>query len=225
MNVHTFLMTIALFCSIILNLCLDVTGDVMPLNDMTFEDRGRGTHCDTCKANGVVIGQAPGSGLVNGAAAHNGYPAPSASISKGTPAGIPNGGKPQNMVNGYINHGYTGSSTKAAPPRTFRKQGSMISAVTYPSAAGGACSRDGSRCSSVNGAASLDTVALPTDSGQMAPESTPSAAVMMRRRKKKKRERDKKRWASSSLSLLSINQSVQSTHSLFFPSVRPVSPI
>ncbi|KAG7227671.1 hypothetical protein INR49_029432, partial [Caranx melampygus] len=57
------------------------TGNVMPLNRMTFEDRGKETHCDTCKANGVVIGQAPGTGLVNEAAAHNGYPAPTARIS------------------------------------------------------------------------------------------------------------------------------------------------
>lgn len=150
----------------------------MPLNGMTFEDRGRETHRNTCKANGVVIGQAPGTGLVNGAAAHNGYPSPTARIKKGTPAGIPNGTKPQCMVNGYINHEYKGR---------FRKQGSMISAVTYPPAAGGVSSTDGSQCTLINGAASLDTVALRSDSGQMTPESTPSAAVTMQRRKKKYR--------------------------------------
>ncbi|XP_071359397.1 uncharacterized protein [Trachinotus anak] len=163
------------------------TGDAMPQNGMNFEGRRRGTRCSTCKANGLVNGQVPGTGLVNGAAAHNGCPATATSISEKTPAGIPNGTKPQCMVNGYINHRYKGKSTKTAPPRTLRKQGNTISAVTYPSAAGEVSSRDISR--GISGATSLDTVALPNKSDQMAPESTLTAAAKNQRRGKKFRRK------------------------------------
>ncbi|XP_023256669.1 uncharacterized protein LOC111650952 [Seriola lalandi dorsalis] len=162
----------------------------MPQTDMNFEGRRRGTLCNTCRANGLVNGQAPGTGLVNGAAAHNGYRATATRISESTPAGTPNGTKPQCMVNGYINHGHKGKRTKAALPRTLGKQGSAISAVTYPSAAGRVIRRDSPRCISVNGAASLDTVAVPNNSGQMAPErSAPSPAAKNQRRKKKFRHK------------------------------------
>ncbi|XP_040000820.1 uncharacterized protein LOC120799652 [Xiphias gladius] len=157
----------------------------MPQNGMNFDGRRRGVRHNTCKANGLVNSQVPGRGLVNGVTAHNGCPATATRISESTPAGILNGTKPQCMVNGYFNHGYQGRIAKAAPPRTRRKQGKIIPAVTDASAAGRVISRDISGGISVSGATSLDTVALPSISDQMAPEPSLSAAAKNQRRRRK----------------------------------------
>ncbi|XP_074486553.1 uncharacterized protein LOC141764829 isoform X2 [Sebastes fasciatus] len=157
----------------------------MPQNGLSYEGRRGWTHHSTCKANDQV----PGTGLVNGAVAHNGWPAAATRTSESTPAGTPNGTKPQCMVNGYINHGYKGKSTKAAPQRTRRKHGSTISDVTDASAAGGVRSAGTPGGVSVNGAASLDTVAPPCKSEQMAPRHNLSAAAKNKRREKFRRKK------------------------------------
>eukprot|EP00064_Thunnus_orientalis_P019099 superscaffoldBa00004633_g19209 len=162
----------------------------MPQNGMNFEGRRRQTRRNTCGANGLMNSQVPGSDLVNGAAVHNDFPAAATRTSESTPAGTPNGTKPQCMVNGYINHGYKGKRTKAPPQRTFWKQRSTISAVTDASTAGRVSSGGTSGAILVNEATSLDT--LPR-SDQMAPEPSLSAAAKNQRRRKfrhKKRDTD-----------------------------------
>ncbi|XP_030272614.1 uncharacterized protein LOC115581568 [Sparus aurata] len=151
----------------------------MPQTGMNYEGRRRGTRRSTCKANGL----APGADLVNGAVVHNGYPAAATRTNETTPAGTLNGTKPQCMVNGYINHKY--KSRNASPPRTLRKHGSTIPAVSDASTAGRVNSADNSGGISVNGAASLDTVASHCYSDQMAPEPSLSAGAKNRRRWKK----------------------------------------
>ncbi|XP_040892634.1 uncharacterized protein LOC121180978 [Toxotes jaculatrix] len=163
----------------------------MPQNSMNFKGRRRGAHHNSCKANSLVNGQVPSTSVVNGPAAHSGCPATATRISEITPAGILNGTKPQCMVNGFINHGYKGKSTKAAPPRTLRKQGNTTSAVTDASAAGRVSSRDISGGSSLRGASSLDTVSLPSNSDKKEPEPSLSAAA--KKTKRWKRFRRKKR--------------------------------
>ncbi|XP_045903383.1 uncharacterized protein LOC123969770 isoform X2 [Micropterus dolomieu] len=160
------------------------TGDAMPQNGMNNEGRRRGMSRRTCKANGQVSRQVPGTGLVNGAVVHNGCPAADTRTSENTPAGTLNGTKSQCMVNGYINHGYKGKSWKRAPQRTFRKQGSTISVVGDASADGRVCSAGFPGGISVNCATSLDTVDLPRNSDQMAPEPSPSATAKKQRRRK-----------------------------------------
>ncbi|XP_038569665.1 uncharacterized protein LOC119899233 [Micropterus salmoides] len=162
----------------------NVTGDAMPQNGMNNEGRRRGMSRRTCKANGQVSGQVPGTGLVNGAVVRNGCPAADTRTSENTPAGTLNGTKSQCMVNGYINHGYKGKSWKRAPQRTFRKQGSTISVVGDASADGRVCSAGFPGGISVNCATSLDTVDLPCNSDQMAPEPSPSATAKKQRRRK-----------------------------------------
>ncbi|GAA6232347.1 uncharacterized protein LOC108875811 isoform X1 [Lates japonicus] len=157
----------------------------MPQHVLNFEGRRRGTYHSTCKTNGLVNGQVPGTGLVNEAAAHNGRPAAATRISECAPAGTLNGTKPQGMVNGYINHGYKGKSTS----RTLRKQGNKISAVSDASAAGRVSGGDISGGISVNGATSLDTVVVPGNSDQMARKPRLSAAVTNQRRRKKFRHK------------------------------------
>ncbi|XP_044044940.1 uncharacterized protein LOC122872904 [Siniperca chuatsi] len=164
----------------------------MPQNGRNSEGRRRGMSRNTCKANSQVSGQVPATGLVYCAIVHNGCPAAATRTSESTPAGTLNGTKPQCMVNGYINHGYKGKSTKAAPQRTLRKQGSTISAVTDASADGRVHSAGIPGGISVNGATSLDTVALPCNSDQMAPEPSPSAAAKNQRRRRNKFRRKKR---------------------------------
>lgn len=167
-----------------------ITGDVMPQNGMNYEGGRGGTRHNTCKANGQV----PGTGLVNGAVVHNGCPADATRTSEKTPAGTLNDTKPQCMVDGYIYQSSKGSSTKAAPPRTIRRQGSTISAVTDASAAGRVRSSGTPGGISVNGDTGLDTVALPCNSDQMAPQPSLLAAAKIQRRRKKFRH--KKRCAT-----------------------------
>lgn len=182
---------------------------MMPQNGVNYEAGRRGMRRNTCKANSQVNGQVPGSGLVNGAVVHNGFPAAASRTSESTPAGTLNGAKPQCMVNGYINHGYKGKSRKAALPRTLRKQGSTISAVTDASAVArvsGAVIPGGI---SVNGATSLDAVALPCNSDQTAPESSLSAAAKKQRTRNKFRR--KKRCATYLLTALTKSFSPKCT--------------
>ncbi|XP_035036547.2 uncharacterized protein LOC118123308 [Hippoglossus stenolepis] len=167
-----------------------LTGDAMPQIDMNVKSRRGGTRHNTCKANGLVNGHVPGTGIVNGTASHNRCPASAAKNSESTPAGILNGTKPQHMVNGYVNHWHRGKCTKAVPPRMLRKRGDAISAVTDASA--GVSSRDISNGVSVNGAASLDIVALLGNCEQTAPGpslSASAAAVKDQRRRKKFRRK------------------------------------
>lgn len=145
----------------------------MPQNDMNLERSRRGTCCNTCKGTAQV----PGAGLVNGAVVRNGCQAAATRTSESTPAGTLSGAKPQCMVNGYINHRHKGKSRKAPRPRTHRKQESTISAVTDALAAGRVSRAAIPGGISVNGATSLDTVALPCNSDQMAPEPSRSAAA------------------------------------------------
>ncbi|XP_035516543.1 uncharacterized protein LOC118327333 isoform X2 [Morone saxatilis] len=144
----------------------------MPQNDMNYEGRRRGM-------------RSSGDALVNGAAVDVGSPDATGRTSKRTPAGPLNGAKPQCMVNGYINHGCKGKSVRAPPPRTLRKQGSTTSAVTDASAAHRVSSAGFPGSVAVNGATSLDAVALSCTSDQMAPEPGPPAAAKKPRRWKK----------------------------------------
>ncbi|KAG8014880.1 hypothetical protein GBF38_003568 [Nibea albiflora] len=158
----------------------------MPQNGLNYGGRRRGARGDTCKADSHV----PGAALVNGAVVHNGCPAAATRIRGSAPAGSPNGTKAQCMVNGYINNGYKGKSRKAPLPRTPRKQGSMISAVTDASAAARVSSAFPGGIS-VNGPTSPGTTstaaaaALPCNSDQMAPEPSPSAPAKNQRRWKR----------------------------------------
>lgn len=166
----------------------------MPQTVMNYEGRRGGTRHNTCKANGQV----PGTRLVNGAVVHNGCPAAATRTSESSPAGTQNGTKPQCMVNGYINHGYKGKNTKAAPSRTLRKNGSRISAVTDARSAGPPGDV------SVNGATtSLDIVASQCNSGQTAPQPSPSTAAA----KKQRRCRWRKRCATYLTAALNKSES------------------
>lgn len=178
-------------------------GDAMPQRVLNFEGRRRGTYHSTCKTNGLVNGQVPGTGLVNEAAAHNGRPAAATRISECAPAGTLNGTKPQCLVNGYINHGYKGKSTS----RTLRKQGNKISAVSDSSAAGRVSGGDISGGISVNGATSLDTVFVPGNPDQMPRKPCLSAAVTTQRRRKKFRH--KKRWETYLITALNKSVSLK----------------
>ncbi|XP_049901004.1 uncharacterized protein LOC126390651 [Epinephelus moara] len=157
----------------------------MPQNGMNYVGRRGGTRHNTWKASSQV----PSTGWVNGAIVHNGYPAAATGTSETTPAGTLNGTKPQCMVNGYINHGYKGKSTRAAPPRTPRKQGSTISAVTDASAAGRGRSARTPGGISVEGPTSLDTVASPCNSDRTAPRPSRSTASRNPRRREKFRRK------------------------------------
>lgn len=151
----------------------------MPQNGTNYEGRRKETRRHTCNANSQV----PDTGLINGAVVHNGCTAAASTTSESTL----NGAKPQCRVNGYINRWY--KRTKAAPPWTLRKQGSPISAVSDASGAGRVRTADIPGDISVNGATSLDTVALPCNSDQMAPRPSLSAAAKTRRRKKSRRKK------------------------------------
>ncbi|XP_053275263.1 uncharacterized protein LOC128437224 [Pleuronectes platessa] len=166
----------------------------MPQIDVNVKGRRGGMRPNTWKANGPVNGHAPGTTIVNGTASHNGCPASATKNSESTPAGILNGTKPQHMVNGYMNHGHRGKYTKAAPPGTLRKRGGAVSAVSDASA--GVSSRDISNGVSVNGAASLDFVALLGNCEETAPGpslSASAAAVKDQRRRKKIRRKKRLR--------------------------------
>nr|XP_019939531.1 PREDICTED: uncharacterized protein LOC109627448 [Paralichthys olivaceus] len=160
--------------------------------DMNVKGRRGGTRHSTCRASSLVNGHVLGSGIVNGTASHNGCPASAMKNSESTPAGILNGTKPQHMLNGYINHRRRGRCTEAAPPRTLRKGGGLICAVTDASA--GVSSSDISDGVSVNGAASLDMSALLGNCDQTAPgpSLSISAAPAKNRRRRKKSRRDKR---------------------------------
>lgn len=192
---------------------------MMPQNGVNYEGRRRGTRRSTCKASSQVNGQVPGTGLVNGAVVHSGWPAAATRTNESAPAGPPNGAKPQCMVNGYINHGYKGKSMKAAPPRTLWKQGSTFSAVTDASAVGGVSGAGIPGGISMNGATSLDAIALPCNSDQIAPESSPSAAAKKQRTRNKFRR--KKRCATYLTAALnkSFSPKCTFTHSYSHPSV------
>ncbi|XP_058497090.1 uncharacterized protein LOC131467293 [Solea solea] len=157
----------------------------MPHSGMNFIGRRRGTHHNTFKSNYQVSCQVPGTGLINGVTSHDGCPPTATGISKSMPVDIPKGSKPQHMVNGHINHRYKGSSTNAAPLRTFREQGRMISAVTGASAAGRVSNGDISHNASVNGATSPDTVELTSNSDQMGAEPCLSATAVKSRPRRK----------------------------------------
>ena len=176
--------------------CLYITGDAMPQIDMNVKARRGGTRHTTCKANGLVNGHVPGTGIVNGTASHNGCPASFTKNSESTPAGILNGTKPQHMVNGFMNHGHRGKCTKAGPQRKLRKRGGAISAVTDASA--GVGSRDISNGVSVNGAASLDIVTWLGNCEQTAagPSLSASAAAAVKDQRRRKKFRPKKRWVT-----------------------------
>ncbi|KAM7394095.1 hypothetical protein PAMP_020915 [Pampus punctatissimus] len=155
------------------------TGNAMPQNGMNIRAGRREPGHNTSRANGLMNGQVPDTDLGNGAVVHNDFPAAATRTSESTPAGTPNGTRPQCMVNGYINHAYKGKSTKALPPGTLRKQRRTISAVTDTSAAG-RVGRGGTPGGIlVNGATSLDTS---PSSDQMAPKPSLSAAVKNQRR-------------------------------------------
>ena len=160
----------------------------MPQTGTNYEGRRGGTRHNTCKANGQV----PGTRLVNGAVVHNGCPAAATRTSESSPAGTQNGTKPQCMVNGYMN-------TKAAAPRTLRRNGGWISAVTEASAAGTVRSAGPPGDVSVNGAAGLDTVASQCNSGQTEPQPSPSTAAA-----KKQRRRRKCRWRKRCATYLTV---------------------
>ncbi len=167
----------------------------MPQNGVHYEGRRRGRRRNTCKANSKVNGHVPCTGLVNGAVVHNGCPAAATRTNESTPAGTPNGAKPQCVVNGYFNHGHKGKSTKALLPRTLGKQRSTISAVADASAVGGVSRAGIPGGISVNGGTSLDAVASPCNSDQIAPESSPSAAA--RKQRTRNKFRHKKRCATN----------------------------
>lgn len=181
----------------------------MPQNGMNFMGRGRETRRNTCRANGLMNGHVPGTGLVNGAAVHNGFPAAATRSSESTPAGTHNSAKAQCMVNGYINHVDKGKRTKAPPPRTFWKQRHTTAAAAHTSAAGRVCSGGTSGGILVNGATSLDTLPSPD---QMA--LGPSLSAAAKNQQKKRKFRHKKRCASYLTSALSAEnaKSIISTH-------------
>ena len=178
---------------------LYITGDVMPQTGMNYEGRRRGTRRSTCKANGL----APGTDLVNGAVVHNGYPAAATRTNETTPAGTLNGTKPQCTVNGYINHKY--KSRNAPQPRTLRKHGSTIPAVSDASTAGWVNSADDPGGISVNGAASLDTVASHSYSDQMTSEPVSLSAPAKKRRRWKKFGRKKRCVTCRTASLINCS--------------------
>ncbi|CAK6953436.1 uncharacterized protein LOC122979752 [Scomber scombrus] len=170
----------------------------MPQNGMTFMGRGRETRRNTCRANGLMNGHVPGTGLVNGAAVHNGFPAAANGSSESMPAGTHTSAKPQCMVNGYINHVDKGKRTKAPSPKTFWKQRSTTAAVAHTSAADRVCSGGTSGGILVNWATSLDTLPSPD---QMASEPSLSAAA--KNQQKRRKFRHKKRRAPYLTSALS----------------------
>ncbi|KAK9540038.1 hypothetical protein VZT92_002512 [Zoarces viviparus] len=131
----------------------------MPHNGMNYDGRRGGTRHSTCRANNQV----PGTGVVNGAGAHNGWPA---AATGSTPARTVNGAEPPCVVNGDVNHWYKGKSKKAAAPRTLGKQRGTASAVTEASAAGGVRSAASPGEISVKG----DAAASPCRSERIAPQ-------------------------------------------------------
>ncbi|KAI3353304.1 hypothetical protein L3Q82_019844 [Scortum barcoo] len=175
----------------------------MPQNGVNYEGRRRGPHRNICNANSQVNGQVPGTGLVNGAAVHNGCPAAATKTRESTPAGTPNGAKPQCTVNGHINHGYKGKSTKAAPPKTFRNQGRTISAVTDASAVGGVRGGQTPGGVLVKGATRLDAVAAPFNSDETALQSILSTAAKKQRARNKFRH---KRCATYLMAAMKIDR-------------------
>lgn len=164
---------------------LYITGDAMPQDHINFKGRRRGTCHNTCKANGEISG----TDLVNGPTAPNGCKAYATTTSESTPAVTLNGTKPQCMVNGYINHGCKGKSTK-----TQRKEGRRISAVIDASAAGSVSGGGIPGGISVSGVTSLDVDASAHNSDQMTPDHSLSASMKNRRRKKFRR---KKRYVNN----------------------------
>ncbi|XP_068583434.1 uncharacterized protein [Cebidichthys violaceus] len=142
------------------------TGVAMPHNGMNYDGRRGGTRHSTCRANDQV----PGTGVVNGAGAHNGWP-----------AGTVKGAKPPCVVNGDVNHWYKGTSTKAAPPRTLGKQRGKASAVTEASAAGGVRSAASPGGISVKG----DAAASPCSSERITPQIILSATAKNQRRRER----------------------------------------
>lgn len=162
----------------------------MPQNGINYAGKGRGTRRYTCKAND----QAPSTGWVNGTIVHNGYPATTTgSINVPSPSTL-NKTNPPCMVNGNINHGKKGKSWKATPPRTLGKQRSTSSAVSDASAADRVSTAVIPGGISVNGATSLGTVAMTSNSDQMSRE--PSLLAAAKKQRRWKRFARKKRCAS-----------------------------
>ncbi|KAM7418881.1 hypothetical protein PAMA_016146 [Pampus argenteus] len=158
----------------------------MPQNGMNIRGGRREPGHNTSRANGLMNGQVPDTGLVNGAVVHNDFPAAATRTSESTPAGATNGTRSQCMVNGYINHAYKGKSTKALPPGTLGKQRRTISAVADTSAAGRVGKDDTPGGFLVNGATSLDTS---PSSDPVAPKPSLSAAEKNQRRWRKFRHK------------------------------------
>ncbi|XP_054461154.1 uncharacterized protein LOC129096404 [Anoplopoma fimbria] len=150
----------------------------MPQNGVSYEGRRRGPRHSTCRANHQV----PGTGLVNGAVAHSGWPAAATEI---TPAGKVNGAKPPCVVNGDVYHWYKDKSTKAAHPRTLRNQRGTASAVSDASAAGGGRSVRTPGGIWVKGATSPDAAASICSSEQTEPQISLSATAKNQRRREK----------------------------------------
>ncbi|XP_031727896.1 uncharacterized protein LOC116396975 [Anarrhichthys ocellatus] len=150
------------------------TGVVMPQNGMNYDGRRGGTRHSTCRVNSQV----PGTGVVNGAGAHNGWPAAATESTV-------NGAEPPCVVNGDVNHWYKGKSKKAAPPRTLGKQQGTASAVTEASAAGGVRSAASPGEISVKG----DAAASPCSSERIAPQIILSATAKNQRRRERVKPR------------------------------------
>ncbi len=185
-------MIIVKFCFLpfIQTLQLHVTGDVMPQNWMNYEGRRGEARCNTCKANGQI----KRTGLVNGAAAHNGYPAAATRPRDSTAAETLKDAAPQYMVNGYFNYGYKGKSRRAPPSRTLRKQGGMMSAVADASAAAGVSREASSGGIYVNRTTGLYAFTVPHKCEKKAPE--PSLLAAEKRPRRWKKFERKKRWVT-----------------------------
>ncbi|XP_023134258.2 uncharacterized protein LOC111574079 [Amphiprion ocellaris] len=158
-------------------------GDAMPQNGVNFVGRRRARH-NTCKANDVVSSQVPSMGLVNGPVVYKYCSAAASRTCQSTPAGTLCDSKPPRTVNGYINHGYRGNITTAVPPKTLRKQGGMISAISDASAPGRLSRTSDPGSITVSGATKQDSVDLPHNFNQVVPDpSLPASGKNQRRRR------------------------------------------
>ncbi|XP_013128450.1 uncharacterized protein LOC100692714 [Oreochromis niloticus] len=154
----------------------------MPQAGMNFEPKRRGTYHNSRKTNDLINN----IGLVNGAVVYNGCSASASRISRSTPAGTQHGPKPTYRINGYINHGYKGKSTKAAPPGTIKKQGCKISALCDSPAS------DGNRSEDLMSGNSAKVSAPPSNINQKVPDLSLSASGKNKRwRRSRHKKRDK----------------------------------
>ncbi|XP_041839383.1 uncharacterized protein LOC121638588 [Melanotaenia boesemani] len=100
----------------------------MAQSALNYASKWRGGH-HNCTAKDLVNGQIRRTGLANGVIIRYGW-----SAGECTPLGTRYGPKPRCM-NGYMNHGYKGKSTKTAPPKKLWTKDSLPSIVTNGSAA------------------------------------------------------------------------------------------